>query len=239
VPPRVLDLHQVEPNVVVRPVLDRRVHQRVRQLVVRAEPLAHAPGVAPGHVGRAERTLGLARAQDEDRLAAAAHDLADELVRRLDFEPLGTPAELEPPSSATIKETSFQQLRSQLNAIPEVGGEHGHGRAAAARSTDNDGIGDAEVTPPPLAPQVEQGCQFARYWVDAREIRSLVAIAMMARKRKIIGMVATAMLPGNDVLDVKPEERFVFLMEAAIFAAMARTGPDELPCGGIHQRLCP
>src|SRR5260370_34466229 len=50
----------------------------------------------PGHVGRPERTLGLARAQDEDRLAAAAHDLADELVRRLDFEPLGTPAELEP-----------------------------------------------------------------------------------------------------------------------------------------------
>ncbi len=47
-------------------------------------------------VGRAERTLGLARAENEDRLAAAAHGLADELVRRLDFEPLGTSAQLEP-----------------------------------------------------------------------------------------------------------------------------------------------
>ena len=45
-------------------------------------------------VGGPSLALGLAGAEDEDRLAVLLNDPADELVRRLDLEPLGAPAKL-------------------------------------------------------------------------------------------------------------------------------------------------
>ena len=94
VAPGVLHLHEVEPDVVVVPVLDGRVDERVGQAGVGDEPLADAPGCVLLDGGGPSLALGLARAEDEDGLAVLLHDLADELVGRLDLEPLGAPAEL-------------------------------------------------------------------------------------------------------------------------------------------------
>jgi hypothetical protein len=95
-PPRVFDLHQVKPDVVVAPVLDGAVDERVGQADVGAEAVADAAGFVVGHGGGAALALGLARAEDEDGLTVGADHVANELVGRPDLEPFGTPAELRP-----------------------------------------------------------------------------------------------------------------------------------------------
>ena len=81
VAPRVLHLHEVEPDVVVVPVLDRRIHERVGQAGVGHEPVADATrGVLLDGRG-AFLALGLAGAEDEDGLAVLLHDAADERIR--------------------------------------------------------------------------------------------------------------------------------------------------------------
>jgi hypothetical protein len=64
--PRVLDLHEEKPDVVVVPVLDRRIDQRIGQAGVGDEPLADAPRGVLLDVGGPLLALGLAGAEDED-----------------------------------------------------------------------------------------------------------------------------------------------------------------------------
>jgi hypothetical protein len=80
--------------------------------------VADGTGTVPIHAGGTDRTLGFACAQAENRLAARAHDLADEFIRRPDFEPLRTPAKLEPrcriPLADQVHPKRILNLRRQL-----------------------------------------------------------------------------------------------------------------------------
>jgi len=96
VAPRVLDLHEVQPDVVIRPILDGRVDERVGEVRVGAQPVADAPRLVPRHRQRLPLALRLAGAEEEDRLAVLADDVADELVRRADLQPIRAPPELLP-----------------------------------------------------------------------------------------------------------------------------------------------
>lgn len=56
----------------------------------------------------------------------------------------------------------------------------------------------------------------------------------MARQRKIIDIVRTAVLPGNHVLDVMGEFA-VPLVKLAILASLSSPLTDEPPGSGIHR----
>ena len=55
---------------------------------------------------------------------------------------------------------------------------------------------------------------------------------MMARQSKIGFVVRAAVLPGNDVFDVKSVERIAILMHPAILAAIRRAPDHNLSSGG-------
>jgi hypothetical protein len=91
-----------------------------------------------------------------------------------------------------------------------------------------------EVLSPTLAPRVEEGHKLATDRIHARQVRALAKIAAMAGQRKIVNVVAPAMLPGDDVLDVV-RQLAVILAQQAILAAVARSLPDKVSRGGIHR----
>ena len=88
---------------------------------------------------------------------------------------------------------------------------------------------------PGLCPGIENRHKRIGLRVNCREIRSLEAIAVRASKREIFGFIATMMLLGSHMLDMKSEERRRGLREPAVFAPVACPLSDELACGGVHQ----
>lgn len=70
--------------------------------------------------------------------------------------------------------------------------------------------------------------------IHSRKIRALTQIAAMAGQRKIVRLVATAMLLGDDVLDVMGEGA-VGLRELTMLAAVICPAPNQLAGGGIHR----
>ena len=57
---------------------------------------------------------------------------------------------------------------------------------------------------------------------------------MMTGQREIFPRIFAAMLPRNDMLDVK-QQRFGILRQAAILAIIFRALPDELSQPCVHQ----
>jgi hypothetical protein len=90
--PGVFVLHQKQPHIVIRPIFDGRIDQRVGQIGVGREPLADASFIVFGHRACPPLAFGLSRAEHENRLAVFAHHIANKPVRWVDFEPFGTPA---------------------------------------------------------------------------------------------------------------------------------------------------
>ena len=87
---------------------------------------------------------------------------------------------------------------------------------------------------PIIQARVKQARQFFRLGIKARKICSLVQIAMMAGQREIFRRIFSAMLSGNNVLDVKPQ-RLKILMQPAILTTILCALPDGLTQAGIHQ----
>jgi hypothetical protein len=60
---------------------------------------------------------------------------------------------------------------------------------------------------PDLGSRIEQDNDPLRSWIDARQIRSLVAIATGAGEGQILDGVAPAVLSGKHMLDLKSNDR--------------------------------
>ncbi len=58
----------------------------------------------------------------------------------------------------------------------------------------------------------------------------------MAGQSQVVGVVATAVLSRNDVLNMM-FERTVLLLQEAVLAAVYCAAADQLPRGGIHRYL--
>src|ERR1700674_294166 len=56
--------------------------------------------------------------------------------------------------------------------------------------------------------------------IDPRQVCAFVEIAIDARKREVVEIVASAMFLWNDVLDVKNSERRIVLVQPAVFASV-------------------
>ena len=79
---------------------------------------------------------------------------------------------------------------------------------------------------PIVAARMEELDDLVRAGVDAGKVRAFMMIAVMASKGEIGGLIASAVLPGNDVFNVKRCEHTVRFGEHAILTSIPRAEPD-------------
>ena len=91
-----------------------------------------------------------------------------------------------------------------------------------------------EMVRPGIFAGMKQRDDFIRFGIDAAEVRSLVGVAAIASQAKILEIVITSVLLGNNVLDVKGKESGCFLWDQAILAPLAGTPPDSFAGAGVH-----
>ena len=116
-------------------------------------------------------------------------------------------------------------------AIRGIHIQHLHCDPAGARSADEDCAVPGKVTPPILSAGIEKRHDLAVQ--QTSEVGSFDQVALAAGKAEILGIVAAAMLPWNDVLDVEGKEIHVVLVEAAVFAAPTGAPPNQEPRRGV------
>ena len=80
---------------------------------------------------------------------------------------------------------------------------------------------------------MEEGYQFSAGGIDTCQIGALAEIASVARQRQVVGFVGTAVLFGDNVLDVV-RQRTVLLGEQAVFTTIPRPPPNEIARDRIH-----
>jgi hypothetical protein len=75
---------------------------------------------------------------------------------------------------------------------------------------------------PPVAARVEQRCYVARVGIQRCEIRALTFVAKSTGQGEILDVVGSAMLPGDDMIDLVCDQCNGFGQEAVL---TARAGP--------------
>jgi hypothetical protein len=70
--------------------------------------------------------------------------------------------------------------------------------------------------------------------VDARDVWALVKIAARAGETQVRWILMAAVLPGDDVLDVKLREGLVLVRKPTVFARIPCPLLNESPSRGIH-----
>ena len=78
------------------------------------------------------------------------------------------------------------------------------------------------------------------FGIDSRQVWTLVKIAVNASQGQVVEIVAAAMYPWDDVLDVKGGQRRIFLSKLAILAPISGTLPHLRSERRAHSlRFCP
>ena len=81
--------------------------------------------------------------------------------------------------------------------------EHHDRGATGGRAPDNFARREIKMFIPTIPPRVKKRRHLRRPRINPGKVRPLVRIAQMAGQREILRLIATAMLPGDDVFDVK------------------------------------
>jgi hypothetical protein len=94
------------------------------------------------------------------------------------------------------------QFRAQLNPIRRVECKNNNGGAATGSATDDDRSLEAEMARPALSAGIEKPHDSTRPGINPRQVRPLVVVVVVAGQGQIICIIATMMLPGDNVFDV-------------------------------------
>jgi hypothetical protein len=125
-------------------------------------------------------------------------------------------------------------LGPQFQAAGVIHGEQYHGGATSGRDPLDTHAVKQKMFSPAVAPGVEEGHKLAADGIHSREIRALVQVAAVAGQRKIVNVVAPAVLFGDDRLDVV-RQLAVLLTQQAILATIIRSAADKVPRRGVHR----
>ncbi|MFA6544001.1 MAG: hypothetical protein WCS99_06225 [Limisphaerales bacterium] len=87
----------------------------------------------------------------------------------------------------------------------------------------------------PLVPaRMEERRELPGIRVNARQVWAFVEVAVDAGPRKVVGIVAAAMLPGDDVFDMEILRRERMVRQAAVFTTPTRALSHEIPSCASH-----
>ena len=134
------------------------------------------------------------------------------------------------------RETSVRnQFCPQRNAIGCVHRHHSDSGTPTLGPADDDWPINTEMERPALPARMEQANNLSGERIDPGKIRSLVIVVMVTGQREVVWIVRASVLSRDYVLDVEVVEGLVVLVQPAVFAPMARSVPDQLDLGGVHQ----
>lgn len=125
---------------------------------------------------------------------------------------------LEAPSACWGENAFLNQCGTHRYAVREIDSQYSNGGSADGGAPAKLSTGPAKVTLPAVPPWVEEANEATAPRIDARQVRSLVAVAEKARQGQVSRPSQSAVAQGNDVIDLE-RERIVFLGHPAIFAA--------------------
>ena len=125
----------------------------------------------------------------------------------------------------------WRKRGSEFAAIIVVHVEQLDGTTTCFRQTLNLTAGQNKMLVPVVLPRMKERCQCAVH--KSRQVWPFVKITPVARKAEIGIVVGSAMLFGNDVLDMECDERQNVLMTFAVLALVPGTLADQSSCGGI------
>jgi hypothetical protein len=98
----------------------------------------------------------------------------------------------------------------------------------------NDRANNLKMLLPLRLTWIEEHHDLTAVGFDSGKIGSLMTITSATSPCKIREFVASAMLPGNDVFDVKRPGKFGMVRQTAVFAKASGPLPDLLPKFGRH-----
>ena len=127
------------------------------------------------------------------------------------------------------------QLCPQLQAARGVHLAYSCRGTAGWRQAKNLQALDTEVIVPGLHARVEKRGDLSGLIIDACQIGSFVKAASVAGQREIGGIIASIVLAGTNVIDVKRSERRIRLTEPTILTAIFCTLPHKSTSRTVHQ----
>ncbi len=127
-------------------------------------------------------------------------------------------------------------MRSQTHGqtIISVHVEHPDRCSSCPRQPNDLDAAPEEVVGPPLSARIEQFRNLVGFWIDSSEIAALVKVAVDTCQGKILVFVRSAMLSGNDVLDLQSSYWRLLFRKLTVLATKLRTLTDLLARTLIH-----
>ena len=98
------------------------------------------------------------------------------------------------------------QILADFDTLPVVHCQQLRGGAADRRATDKRRALPREMIRPEIPTWMEQRNKLPALGIEASNVRPLVEIATATGQRQIVGFTLTAMLTGDDMLDVKADD---------------------------------
>src|ERR1035437_1381177 len=141
-------------------------------------------------------------------------------------------------SSSSIEVAPLQHRSPQLQPAGRVDFEHLDGRTPHGRQANQREAVPSKVIAPAIPARMKQPHNLARVGVNPGEVGALVQVAVETGQSQVLLLVSTPMLPGDDVLDMKPADRLVLLAQTAILATVAGPIPHPLAQRGVHHPAC-
>jgi len=138
-------------------------------------------------------------------------------------------------NSSKAKPT-LQERISILNGFLVVHLQHLDRRATDRRSSDKPGAVPFKMVRPGVEARVEQASKFAVHRIEPRKVRAFVEIASHTCQREVRLLGLTAMLLGNDVVDLEWDFRESF-GESAVFASATGPASHTLLESGVQARV--
>ncbi len=124
---------------------------------------------------------------------------------------------------------SAEQQCAQSHSLLVVHPHHLDGRASRGRQASNGSIRPSgEMFLPRLPPGVIERHDEVGLGVDGRDIRPLLQVAANAAQAQIVGIVRSAVLPSDDVVNLMGQNRRV-LGKTAVLTRGVRTSLDQVP----------
>jgi hypothetical protein len=131
------------------------------------------------------------------------------------------------------KDTFRYQSFAQADVFGVIDVQYDNRCAAGWRAAHQDAGVPLKVLRPDILPWMKEACQLSGLRIKSRDVRPLVLVAVQAGQRQIRGGRWSAVLLGDDMIDLE-RKGIEELEHPAVFAGVVRPAPDEVFQGWVH-----
>jgi hypothetical protein len=123
--------------------------------------------------------------------------------------------------------------QAQRNCLRVVKTKYRNRASAYRRPTDQYGPSPSKTSLPLMAPGMEELNELSSPWIKPANVRPFEAVAVEASQGEVLGNGPSAVLLGDDVVDLERQQR-IQLRQPAVFTAQTRPLPNELDKLRVH-----